>query len=64
MSPRKKRTLSAAFKERLFAGRTPGTAVTKEEWQALGYDKGGSKSRSFTDDPIGTHKHPSAESPA
>lgn len=67
MTPRRRRTkikLDPAIRERLFAGRTPGTAVTKEEWEALGYGNDGHASRPFTDDPIGTHPHPKPGAPA
>lgn len=49
--------------ERLFAARTPGTALTKEEWEALGYGPDGEQTRPLTDDPMGYKPRPRPESP-
>ena len=43
---------------RLFAGRTPGQALTLEQWEALGYGIGGYRDRAVTDDAIGTKPRP------
>lgn len=45
---------SAARRERLFAGRVPGEALTKEQHDELVAKKG----RPLTQDPIGAHPHP------
>lgn len=43
---------------RALAGRTPGQAITKETWAALGFDEDGEQARPLTQDPIGAHPHP------
>lgn len=59
----KRRTrLTPELKERLFAGRVPGQALTLEQWQALGYGDDPDK-RPLTQDPLGAHKHPKPKDP-
>ena len=47
------------LRERLFAGRVPGQALTKAQHDVLEAAKG----RPLTQDPIGAHKHPAPETP-
>jgi hypothetical protein len=47
-----------ARKERRFAGRTPGEAITLEQWRELGYGNDGPATRPLTQDPVGTYPHP------
>ena len=59
MRRRKKAGIDAqARRERLFAGRVPGQALTKEQWEALGYGTDGPATRPLTQDPVGTYPHP------
>jgi hypothetical protein len=53
-------------KERIYARRVPGQALTKEQWEALGFDVDGGRTRPLTQDPIGAHPHPqpSVEGPS
>ncbi len=44
-----------------FAGRVPGQALTKEQWEALGGND--PDKRPLTQDPIGAHPHPKTGSP-
>ena len=53
--------LTPELKERLFAGRVPGQALTKEQWEALGGND--PDKRPLTQDPIGAHPHPKTGSP-
>ena len=47
----------------MFAGRVPGQALTKEQWEALGGND--PDKRPLTQDPIGAHPHPkSLEGPS
>ncbi len=41
-----------------WARRVPGQALTKADWEELGYGPEGEQERPLTDDPIGTYKHP------
>ena len=59
----KRKRLTQEDKERLFAGRVPGQAVTYEEWLALGYGPDGKQTRPFTDEPMGWKPRPRPETP-
>ena len=59
----KRKPLTEAQRERIFAARAPGTALTLEEWRALGYDVDGEQSRPLTDDPMGYKPRPRPETP-
>lgn len=61
----RRRRPTVAEREARFAGRTPGEALTLEEWEALGYGNDGHRTRTLTDAPIGTHPHtlPTTEAP-
>lgn len=59
----KKRRLTEAQRERLFASRAPNEAISKEDWEALGYGPDGKRTRPLTDDPIGWKPRPRPESP-
>ena len=59
----KRKRLTQEDKERLFAGRVPGQAVTYEEWLALGYGPDGEQPRAFTDQWVVDQPRPRPESP-
>jgi hypothetical protein len=61
---RKVSKAAEARKERLFAGRVPGHAITLEQWRELGYGNDGPATRPLTQDPIGAHPHPSPKGEA
>lgn len=58
MTVNRRRWKKRVTDEMKLAGKAPNEAITKEQWELLGYGADGHQRRPLTDDAIGQHKHP------